>query len=67
MIVGIVRLPTADGPPLAANALAVTVGLLVLHRPTLVDDLGFRLTASATAGSEANAIRAATWDLMAKR
>ena len=37
-------------PPLAGNALAVTVAVLVLARPAVVDDLGFRLTASATAG-----------------
>lgn len=37
-------------PPLVGNALAVTVAVLVLHRPALIDDLGFRLTASATAG-----------------
>jgi competence protein ComEC len=36
--------------PLAGNALAVTAAALVLARPALVDDLGFRLTAAATAG-----------------
>jgi competence protein ComEC len=36
--------------PSAPNALAVAVALLVLQRPALVTDLGFRLTATATAG-----------------
>lgn len=36
--------------PSGANALAVAAAVLVLSRPALVDDLGFRLTATATAG-----------------
>lgn len=36
--------------PSGANALAVAAAALVLSRPALVDDLGFRLTATATAG-----------------
>lgn len=40
----------AGRPPLAGNALAVAAAVLVLHRPALVDDLGFRLTVAATAG-----------------
>jgi competence protein ComEC len=36
--------------PSGANALAVAAAALVLSRPDLVDDLGFRLTATATAG-----------------
>ena len=40
----------AERRPSAANALAVAAAALVLHRPALVDDVGFRLTVSATAG-----------------
>lgn len=36
--------------PSGANALAVAAAALVLARPALLDDLGFRLTATATAG-----------------
>lgn len=36
--------------PSGANALAVAGAALVLARPALLDDLGFRLTATATAG-----------------
>ncbi|HEX2251823.1 MAG TPA: DNA internalization-related competence protein ComEC/Rec2 [Thermoanaerobaculia bacterium] len=36
--------------PSAGNALAVAAAALVLHRPELVDDVGFRLTVSATTG-----------------
>jgi competence protein ComEC len=36
--------------PSGPNALAVAVAALALDHPALVDDLGFRLTASATAG-----------------
>ncbi|HEX6203199.1 MAG TPA: ComEC/Rec2 family competence protein, partial [Thermoanaerobaculia bacterium] len=36
--------------PVGANALAVAVGAMVLARPALLDDLGFRLTVTATAG-----------------
>jgi competence protein ComEC len=37
-------------PPHAANALAVTVGGLVLAQPGVVRDVGFQLTVAATAG-----------------
>lgn len=37
-------------PPEPRNALAVTVGLLLLQDPTWVLDVGFRLSVSATAG-----------------
>ncbi len=40
----------ARRPPGGANALAVVAAGLVLERPELVDDLGFRLTVAATAG-----------------
>jgi len=40
----------AERRPSGANALAVAAAALVLHRPALVDDIGFRLTVSATAG-----------------
>ncbi|HUO87355.1 MAG TPA: ComEC/Rec2 family competence protein [Thermoanaerobaculia bacterium] len=36
--------------PSGANALAVTAAALVVGRPALLDDLGFRLTVTATAG-----------------
>lgn len=40
----------AERPPAPANALAWAAGLLVLQRPTLVEDVSFQLTVSATAG-----------------
>ncbi len=40
----------AERPPAPANALAWAAILLVLHRPTLVEDVSFQLTVSATAG-----------------
>jgi len=40
----------AERRPSGANALAVAAAALALHRPALVDDVGFRLTVSATAG-----------------
>lgn len=36
--------------PVGANALAVAVGAMLLIRPALLDDLGFRLTVTATGG-----------------
>jgi competence protein ComEC len=39
-----------ERPPMAANALAVSVALLLLGDPALVGDLGFQLTVAATAG-----------------
>lgn len=39
-----------ERPPQATNALACGVAAFVLWEPALVDDLGFRLSAAATAG-----------------
>lgn len=37
-------------PPIAAHGLALAVIVLLLNRPSLIADLGFRLTVAATAG-----------------
>lgn len=39
-----------ERPPAPANALGLAMGLLVLHRPSLVGNLGFQLTVAATWG-----------------
>ncbi|MCP4654743.1 MAG: DNA internalization-related competence protein ComEC/Rec2 [bacterium] len=39
-----------DRPPQALNALACCVFVLVLHRPAIVTEVGFQLSAAATAG-----------------
>ncbi len=39
-----------DRPPQALNALACCVFVLVLHRPSIVTEVGFQLSAAATAG-----------------
>jgi len=39
-----------ERPPQAANALACGVSALILWQPSLVDDLGFQLSATATVG-----------------
>lgn len=47
-------------PPIAANGLALAVIVLLLNHPSLIGDLGFRLTAAATAGIVHLAPRLAT-------
>ena len=55
-------------PPQAVNALALAVGAMLLYDPGLVSDLGFRLSASATAGILLGTEPlAATWSLLPRR